>query len=81
MVAFADSLHKFGILLTTAEIRRQYDRYNQSQNQDGRRSGCWGSAGRDRAAGRCLAPTTPAADSPRPPNPSPEARTPTRDVG
>ncbi len=33
-VGFGQSVRRFGILLTTAEIRRQYDRYNASANED-----------------------------------------------
>jgi hypothetical protein len=32
--AFRQSTQKFGLLLTTDEIRRQYDRYNQSEKLD-----------------------------------------------
>jgi hypothetical protein len=32
--AFAASVARFGTLLTTGEIRLQYDRYNQSESQD-----------------------------------------------
>jgi CheY-like chemotaxis protein len=32
--AFGESVARFGTLLTTTEIRRQYDRYNQSLRQD-----------------------------------------------
>lgn len=32
--AFAENVHRFGVLLTSPEVRRQYDRYNQSQFQD-----------------------------------------------
>ena len=31
---FCKSIKQHGILLTTEEIRRQYDRYNQSEHQD-----------------------------------------------
>ena len=34
MVGFRKSIQRHGILLTTEEIRKQYDRYNQSQYQD-----------------------------------------------
>ena len=32
--AFCENMQKHGILLTTEEIRRQYDRYNESEKQD-----------------------------------------------
>jgi CheY-like chemotaxis protein len=34
VVAFGESTRRYGILLTTDQIQRQYDRYNASANQD-----------------------------------------------
>jgi hypothetical protein len=33
-LAFAGSVHRHGILLTTGEIRKAYDTYNASEQQD-----------------------------------------------
>jgi hypothetical protein len=33
-VAFGDSVRRFGVRLTKAEILKQYDRYNQSRFED-----------------------------------------------